>query len=122
MTSLIQSMISYLESAHYLVIALILILIYIILREGLKRAAEHHGYIAVSITALVFALLLYLNLYLYALLDFLALVLMAYFSIRADEIKAAREEKQNLRIEQARNKVRTRASNKASRSNKKVKN
>ena len=115
-------MISYLESAHYLVIALILILIYIILREGLKRAAEHHGYIAVSITALIFALLLYLNLYLYALLDFLALVLMAYFSIRADEIKAAREEKQNLRIEQARNKVRARASNKASRSNKKVKN
>lgn len=89
-----------------------IILIYIILREGLKRAGEKHGAIAVAITAIIFGLLLYLHLFLYALLDFLILVLVAYFSIRADIIRAAREEKKNIRIERARKKVREKASGK----------
>ena len=61
------------------------------------------------ITAIVLGLLLYLHLYLYALLDFLVLALIAYFSIRADIIRAAREEKKNIRIERARKKVREKA-------------
>lgn len=89
-----------------------IILIYIILREGLKRAGEKHGTIAVAITAIIFGLLLYLHLFLYALLDFLILVLVAYFSIRADAIRAAREEKKNIRIERARKKVRDKAARK----------
>jgi hypothetical protein len=36
----------------------------------------------------------------------------AYFSIRADIIRAAREEKKNIRIERARKKVREKASGK----------
>lgn len=106
MTSIFESILSYLESAHYLVIALVIILIYIIIREGLKRAGEHHGSIAVAIAAVILGLLLYLHLYLYALLDFLALVLVAYFSIRADIIRAARDEKKKIRMEKARQKVR----------------
>lgn len=109
MTSFFQSILLYLESAHYLVIALVIILIYIILREGLKRAGEHHGSIVVAIAAIILGLLLYLRLYLYALLDFLILVLVAYFSIRADIIMAAREEKKQIRIEKAREKVRNKA-------------
>ncbi len=91
--SFFQSILAYLESAQYLVVALVIILIYIILREGLKRAGEKHGAIAVAITAIVFGLLLYLHLFLYAVLDFLLLVLVAYFQIRADMIRAAREER-----------------------------
>lgn len=87
-------------------------LIYIILREGLKRAGEKHGYVAVAVTALIFGLLLYLHLYLYALLDFLVLALIGYFSIRKDMIMAAREEKRNIKIEAAREKVRTKAGTK----------
>ena len=64
------------------------------------------------ITAIVLGLLLYLHLFLYALLDFLILVLVAYFSIRADIIRAAREEKKNIRIEAARKKVRDKAAGK----------
>lgn len=101
------------ESAHYLVIVLVLVLIYIILREGLKRAGEKHGYIAVAVTALIFGLLLYLHLYLYALADFLILILIGYFSIRGDMIKAAREERKNIKIEAARQKVRSKATKKA---------
>ncbi len=108
-----QTILSYLASAHYLVIALVIILIYLILREGLKRAGEKHGYIGVGITAVVFALLLYLHLYLYSLLAFLLLIIMAYFSIRADYIQAAREEKKNIKMEQTRSRVREKATKKA---------
>lgn len=112
-TSFMQSILSYIESAHYLVVVLILVLIYIIVREGLKRTAEKHGYIAVAITALIFGLLLYLHLYLYSLLAFLVLILLAYFSIRGDMISAAREEKKTIKIERTRENVRTKAATKA---------
>lgn len=118
-TSILQSILSYLESAHYLVIVLVVVLIYIILREGLKRAGEKHGYIAVGITSLIFGLLLYLHLYLYAIADFLVLALIGYFSIRKDMIMAAREEKRNIKIEAAREKVRAKAGTKAAKKAKK---
>ena len=118
-SSFMQSILSYIESAHYLVVVLILVLIYIIVREGLKRTAEHHGYIAVVVTALIFGLLLYLHLYLYGLLAFLVLILLGYFSIRGDMIKAAREEKRTIKLEDTRRKVRDKATQKKT---KKVKN
>lgn len=108
-----QTILSYLASAHYLVIALVIILIYMIMREGLKRAGEKHGYIAVAVTAVIFMTLLYLHLYLYGVLAFLVLILLAYFSIRGDMIKAAREEKKNIKIEGVREKVRQKATTKA---------
>jgi uncharacterized membrane protein len=97
-----------------LVIALVIILIYLILREGLKRAGEKHGSIAVITTAIVFGLLIYLHLYLYALLDFLLLVIIAYFSIRSDMIRVAREERKNIKLEETRRKVREKAAKKKS--------
>lgn len=112
-TSFMQSILSYIESAHYLVVVLVLVLIYIIVREGLKRTAEKHGYIAVVVTSLIFGLLLYLHLYLYGLLAFLVLIILAYFSIRGDIIKAAREEKKTIKLERARDKVRTKAAAKS---------
>ena len=118
-SSFIQSILSYVESAHYLVVVLILVLIYIIVREGLKRTAEKHGYIAVIVAALIFGLLLYLHLYLYGLLAFLVLILLGYFSIRGDMIKAAREEKKTIKLEETRRKVRDKAIQKKT---KKVKN
>lgn len=118
-TSFMQSILSYIESAHYLVVVLVLVLIYIIVREGLKRTAEKHGYIAVVVTALIFGLLLYLHLYLYGLLAFLVLILLAYFSIRGDIIKAAREEKKTIKLEDTRRKVRDKSTQKKT---KKVKN
>ena len=118
-SSFMQSILSYIESAHYLVVVLVLVLIYIIVREGLKKTAEHHGYIAVVVTALIFGLLLYLHLYLYGLLAFLVLILLGYFSIRGDMIKAAREEKRTIKLEDTRRKVRDKATQKKT---KKVKN
>lgn len=118
-TSFMQSILSYIESAHYLIVVLVLVLIYIIVREGLKRTAEKHGYIAVVVTALIFGLLLYLHLYLYGLLAFLVLILLGYFSIRGDMIKAAREEKKTIKLEETRRKVRDKAIQKKT---KKVKN
>ena len=112
-SSFMESILSYIESAHYLVVVLVLVLIYIIVREGLKRTAEHHGYIAVVVTALIFGLLLYLHLYLYGLLAFLVLILLGYFSIRGDMIKAAREEKRTIKLERTRDNVRTKAAAKS---------
>lgn len=51
-------------------------------------------------------LLFYLHLFLYAILAILVLVVVAYFQIRADVIRAKREEKRQIRIENARRKVR----------------
>ena len=113
LSSFSQSILSYIESAHYLVVVLVLVLIYIIVREGLKRTAEKHGYIAVIVAALIFGLLLYLHLYLYGLLAFLVLILLGYFSIRGDMIKAAREEKKTIKLERTRNNVRTKAAAKS---------
>lgn len=112
--SLIAYLIHYIESANYLVIALIVLLIYIVIREGIKRAAEKHGYIAVAVLGLIFGLMVYLRLFLYAVLVFLLLALLTYFSVRGDMIRAAREEKHNIQIERAREKVRTKANMKAS--------
>ena len=112
-SSFMQSILSYIESAHYLVVVLVIVLIYIIIREGLKHAAEKHGYISVAVTAVIFMTLLYLHLYLYGVLAFLVLILLAYFSIRGDMIKAAREEKKNIKIEGVREKVRQKATTKA---------
>jgi len=95
----ISSLVSYLESAHYLVIALIIILAYIILREGLKHASENHGSVAFVIIAMVFGLLLYLHLYLYSLLAFLTLILIAFYSIKKDEMEIRREVKRNAKRE-----------------------
>ncbi len=119
LSSFSQSILSYIESAHYLIVVLVLVLIYIIVREGLKRTAEKHGYIAVIVAALIFGLLLYLHLYLYGLLAFLVLILLGYFSIRGDMIKAAREEKKTIKLEETRRKVRDKAIQKKT---KKVKN
>ena len=119
LSSFSQSILSYIESAHYLVVVLVLVLIYIIVREGLKRTAEKHGYIAFAVTALIFGLLLYLHLYLYGLLAFLVLILLGYFSIRGDIIKAAREEKKTIKLEDTRRKVRDKSTQKKT---KKVKN
>ena len=119
LSSFMQSILSYIESAHYLVVVLVLVLIYIIVREGLKRTAEKHGYIAVVVVALIFGLLLYLHLYLYGVLTFLVLILLGYFSIRGDMIKAAREEKRTIKLEDTRRKVRDKSAQKKT---KKVKN
>ena len=109
LTSIIQGLYSYILSAHYLVIVLIVLVAYILLRESIKRGSESHGFVIFVILSLVFGLLLYLQLFLYALLVFLVLVLSGFYSLRKEEIRAVREEKKNIRIEDARARTRSKA-------------
>ena len=99
LSSIGKSLLAYVSSAHYLVLVLVIILAYIILKEGLKHAGENHGIIAFIIIALVFGLLLYLKLDLYALLAFLAMILIGYYSIKKDDFDARREAKHNAKVE-----------------------
>ena len=94
-----KSLLDYVSSAHYLVIVLVIILAYIILKEGLKHAGENHGIVAFIVIALVFGLLLYLHLYLYALMAFLAMVLIGYYSIKKDDFEARRAAKHQAKID-----------------------
>ena len=94
-----KSLLAYVSSAHYLVIVLVIILAYIILKEGLKHAGENHGIIAFIIIALVFGLLLYLKLDLYALMAFLAMILIGYYSIKKDDFEAKRQAKHEAKID-----------------------
>ena len=94
-----KSLLAYVSSAHYLVIVLVIILAYIILKEGLKRTGENHGIIAFVIIALVFGLLLYLHLYLYGLMAFLAMVLIGYYSIKKDDFEAKKAAKHQAKVD-----------------------
>ena len=99
LTSISKSLLTYISSAHYLVIVLIIILAYIILKEGLKRTGENHGIIAFVVIALVFGLLLYLKLDLYALMAFLAMILIGYYSIKKDDFEARKQAKHQAKTE-----------------------
>ena len=88
-----KSLLAYVSSAHYLVIVLVIILAYIILKEGLKHAGENHGIVAFIVIALVFGLLLYLKLDLFALMAFLAMILIGFYSIKKDDFEAKRQAK-----------------------------
>ena len=99
LSSLEKSLLAYVSGAHYLVIALVIILIYIILKEGLKYAGEQHGIIAFVVEALVFSLLIYLHLYEYSVLAFLAMVLIGFYSIKKDDIQAKKEAKHMVKKE-----------------------
>ena len=99
LSSIGKSLLAYVSSAHYLVIVLVIILAYIILKEGLKHAGENHGIIAFIIIALVFGLLLYLKLDLYALMAFPAMILIGYYSIKKDDFQAKKEAKHQAKTE-----------------------
>lgn len=99
LASIGKALLAYVSSAHYLVVVLVIILAYIILKEGLKHAGENHGIIAFIIIALVFGLLLYLHLYLYGLMAFLAMILIGYYSIKKDDFEARKVAKHQAKTE-----------------------
>ncbi len=98
--SILLSIIAYLESDRYLALVILLVFLYILIREGLKHAGEHYGFISFIALSVVFAFFLFLHLYVDSAIIFLAMVLVFLFSLEKDRMEERREAKRNARRKQ----------------------
>ncbi len=95
--TLLLSIVSYLESDRYLALVLLLVFLYILLREGLKHAGEHYGFLSFFALSVVFAFFLFLHLYLDSAIIFLAMVLVFIFSVEKERLEEKKEAKRRAR-------------------------
>lgn len=91
---LLKSAVAYITSIKYIAIILIILLLYILLKKGLKTMSEAHTGGAVSIIFLILgSALLYFHYYIYGILAILVFVTTIYYAWEREYLLFKKEQK-----------------------------